>query len=240
MEPNGSSGRRRLLKSIAAAALTAGAAAFTNIDVLVAYAGENRPDRFGRLFPHLPPFAEVSDSVVQALLEMGRPSGMMDAKDALERGPADLITDPALSAHNPNNPTHTAGTTFFGQFMDHDMTFDTGSPLGKPADPQRSPNGRTPSFDLDSVYGAGPVGSPQLYDPTDRAKLKVESSGLFEDLPRMTDGTAIIADPRNDENVIISGLQAAFLLFHNAVVDRLRAGGTADLLDLYTQARRLT
>ena len=54
------------------------------------------------------------------------------------------------------------------------MTFDTGSPLGKPASPERSLNGRTPSFDLDSVYGSGPVGSPQLYDPADRAKLKVE------------------------------------------------------------------
>ena len=107
------------------------------------------------------------------------------------------------------------------------MTFDTASPLGKPTDPRaRSPNGRTPSFDLDSVYGAGPVGSPQLYDPADRAKLKVESGGLFEDLPRMADGTAIIGDPRNDENVMIAGLQAAFLLFHNNVVDRLRAGGT--------------
>jgi hypothetical protein len=42
----------------------------------------------------------------------------MDAHDALERGPVDLIVDPALSVDNPNNPTHTAGTTFMGQFMD--------------------------------------------------------------------------------------------------------------------------
>jgi hypothetical protein len=101
-------------------------------------------------------------------------------------------------------------------------------------------NGRTPSFDLDSVYGAGPVGSPQLFDPADRVKLKVESGGLFEDVPRMADGTAIIADPRNDENVVISGLQSAFLRFHNNVVDRLRAGGTTDLMEVYRQSRRLT
>jgi hypothetical protein len=158
----------------------------------------------------------------------------------LERGPVDLITDLSLSARNPNNPNHTAGTTFFGQFMDHDMTFDLSSPLGKASSPQRYQNGRTPSFDLDSVYGAGPVGSPQLYDPADRAKLKVESGGLFEDVPRLPDGSAIIADPRNDEHVVISGLQAAFLKFHNAVVDRLHAGGTADPVELYAQARRLT
>ena len=116
--------------------------------------------------------------------------------------------------------------------MDHDMTFDTASPLGKPTDPRASLNGRTPSFDLDSVYGAGPVGSPQLYDPADRAKLKVESGGLFEDVPRMADGTAIIGDPRNDEHVVIAGMQAAFLMVHNNVVDyrfvhveRCRAAG---------------
>jgi hypothetical protein len=175
-----------------------------------------------------------------ALVDIGSPGGMLDAQDELHRGPADLITDLSLSAHNPNNPAHTAGVTFFGQFMDHDMTFDLSSPLGRPASPQQSPNGRTPAFDLDSVYGAGPVGSPQLYDSSDRAKLKIESGGLFEDVPRMPDGTAIIADPRNDENVIISGLQAAFLRFHNAVVDRLRAGGTKDSAELYSQARRLT
>ena len=196
---------------------------------------------FGRIFDRMPAFADLgSHGLEAALVELGSPGGVLDARDALQRGPVQLITDPSLSAHNPDNPTHTAGTTFMGQFMDHDMTFDTSSPLGKPVSATAMRNGRTPSFDLDSVYGAGPVGSPQLYDPGDRAKLKVESGGLFEDVPRMADGTAIIADPRNDENVIISGLQSAFLLFHNNVVDRLRAGGTTDLLDVYTQARRLT
>jgi hypothetical protein len=196
---------------------------------------------FGRIFEGLPPFADLgARGLEEALIEIGSPGGVLDARDALDRGPVDLITDPALSVHNPDNPTHTAGTTFMGQFMDHDMTFDQHSPLGKPASPTATPNGRTPSFDLDSVYGAGPIGSPQLYDPGDRAKLRVESGGLFEDLPRMADGTAIIADPRNDENLIISGLQSAFLSFHNRLVDRLRAGGSTDAAELYAQARRLT
>ena len=196
---------------------------------------------FGRMFEQMRPFAVPGTKGLEAaLVDIGSPGGILDARDALERGPADLITDLSLSAHNQNNPTHTAGTTFFGQFMDHDMTFDTASPMGKPTDPQRSPNGRTPSFDLDSVYGAGPVGSPQLYDPADRAKLKVESGGLFEDVPRMADGTAIIGDPRNDEHVVIAGMQAAFLKFHNNVVDRLRAGGTTSEAGAYSEARRLT
>src|SRR5919197_438007 len=83
--------------------------------------------------------------------------GALDAKDNLAAGPVSLITDPSLSANNPNNPTHTAGTHFFGQFVDHDITFDTSSPLGVTTDPAASPNARTPSLDLDSVYGGGPV-----------------------------------------------------------------------------------
>jgi hypothetical protein len=196
---------------------------------------------FGRIFERMQPFAVIGKKGLEAaLVDIGSPGGILDAGDALDRGPVDLIVDLSLSAHNPNNPTHTAGTTFFGQFMDHDMTFDLASPLGKPSTPEDYRNGRTPSFDLDSVYGVGPVGSPQLYDPADRAKLKVESGGLFEDVPRMPDGTAIVADPRNDENVIVSGLQTAFLRFHNNVVDRLRAGGTANVAETFSQARRVT
>jgi Animal haem peroxidase len=56
----------------------------------------------------------------------------------------------------------------------------------------------------------------------------------------MADGTAIIGDPRNDEHVVIAGMQAAFLKFHNNVVDQLRAGGTTDEAETYSQARRLT
>jgi hypothetical protein len=98
------------------------------------------------------------------LLELGKSGGILDAKDALEQGPVLLITESALSQNNPNNPTHTAGTTFMGQFMDHDMTFDLMSPLGQPTDPEDSTNTRTPAFDLDAVYGGGPSVDPELYE----------------------------------------------------------------------------
>jgi hypothetical protein len=159
---------------------------------------------------------------MQALRDLGAPGGPMDAQDPLHEGPIRLITNPELSPNNVDNAAHTAGVTFFGQFLDHDMTFDAASPLGVPTRPERSPNSRTPKFDLDTVYGGGPFTSPQLYDPSDRSKLKVESGGQFEDLPRTPEGTAIIGDPRNDENLMIAGLQAAFLLFHNRVLDQVR------------------
>jgi hypothetical protein len=42
-------------------------------------------------------------------------------------------------------------------------------------------------------------------------------------LPRSSQQHAIIADPRNDENVMISQLHLAFLKFHNAVDEDLKA-----------------
>jgi hypothetical protein len=196
---------------------------------------------FGRLFPNLPPFASASEKVKRSLLSLGAQGGPLDARDDLSAGPIRLITDPSLSANNPDNPTHTAGTTFVGQFIDHDITFDTSSPLGAPTDPLTSPNGRTPALDLDSLYGGGPSGSPLLYDSAnDPAKLLIGSGGLFEDLPRLEDGTAIIADPRNDENLIIAGLQCAFILFHNRAVDYARDHGSSTWQEAFAEARRLT
>lgn len=201
---------------------------------------DGRSDRFGRMF-HLPSFAAPTPAVKAALTEIGKRGGLLDARDDLAAGPIALIVDPALSARNPNNDFETAGVTFVGQFLDHDMTFDTASRLGRPTNPRRSPNARRPYLDLDSVYGAGPVGSPHLYEPADRAKLRVESGGLYEDLPRDASGQAIIGDPRNDENLIIAGLHAAFLLFHNNVVDAIRrAQPELDALEVFAEARRQT
>ena len=232
------------------ARLGAGAAALTGSGVLgagEAAAGAHdahavtlvNASSFTRLFPHLPTFAGQSPKVKAALKELGKPGGLLDARDQLSAGPVLLITDPSLSANNPNNPAHTAGTTFFGQFVDHDITFDVSSRLGQPTNPKHAVNARTAALDLDSVYGGGPVASPPLYDVLDSAKLKVESGGLFEDLPRAQDMSAIIGDPRNDEHVIIAGLHAAFLKFHNNAVDALRLEGIPEV-DVFGAARRLT
>jgi Animal haem peroxidase len=237
--------RRRFLGAVGAGA---GALAVSPRSALAgapaAHAGRHygaaSADHFGRIF-QLPPFAEPSPGVEAALVELGKPGGLLDAGDPLAAGPKQLIVDLSLSANNPNNPTQTAGTTFFGQFLDHDMTFDAGSRLGRPTEPHNARNFRTPALDLDSVYGAGPVAQQELYEPADHVKLKVESGGLFEDLPRRADGAAIIGDPRNDEHLMIAGLHCAFLLFHNRAVDLVRSEGQlADAADVFGEARRLT
>jgi hypothetical protein len=223
---------------------------------------------FGRIFPGLPPFAEASDRVRAALLEVGAQGGIMDAGDDLAAGPKNLIVDPTVNGNptaaspygtNPDNPTMTAGSTFVGQFTDHDLTFDQTSHLGVPQNPLTSPNTRTPALDLDSVFGGGPGRRPDLYVPnpdgTAGPALKIGTGGVHEDVPRVPNGdgtyAALLGDPRNDENVMVAGLHAGHILFYNRVLSELgtlslRVFPTArgaDLSSSYTQfliAREIT
>ena len=75
--------------------------------------------RFGRMFCKLPAFASDTPRIRKALLEIGAIGGPMDAREALDADPKDLITDLNLSANNTNNPKLSAGMTFLGQFLDH-------------------------------------------------------------------------------------------------------------------------
>ena len=57
-----------------------------------------------------------------------------------------------------------AGFTYVGQFVDHDVTLDVSSSLDVATDANTIHNMRSPSLDLDSVYGQGPALDPFLYD----------------------------------------------------------------------------
>ena len=52
----------------------------------------------------------------------------------------------------------------------------------------------------------------------------------------MTRDVALIGDPRNDENVVISQLQAAFISYHNWIADRLMEKDGVDLAKLRQEA----
>ncbi len=160
--------------------------------------------RFGRLFRLLPPFEPPDD----LLIGLGTADGPM-----VERG----------STGN-DNPAIPAGYTYLGQFVDHDITFDPTSSFGRRNDPDGLQNFRTPRFDLDCLYLAGPKASPYLYDVRAPTKFLLGRNQAQElDLPRNAQQVALVGDPRNDENIVVSQLHAGYLSFHNAVVAHLGA-----------------
>ena len=142
-----------------------------------------------------------------------------------------------------------AGFTYLGQFIDHDLTFDnTTVMLGQNISPARLLQGRSPSLDLDSLYGAGPgdPASAKFYK-ADGVHLKVGKTVAAGDpamdgfdLPRGEGTTnkakrkAVIPDFRNDENLVVAQTHLAFMRFHNRIVDSLPASPTR-----FAQAREL-
>ncbi|CAJ0888968.1 hypothetical protein AMST5_03922 [freshwater sediment metagenome] len=117
--------------------------------------------------------------------------------------------------------------TYFGQFVDHDMTLDT-LPLPTTfVDPSTIPNNRDPRLNLDSVYGGGPEANPELY--ADKKHLKVNGRDLPRDpscltlnlaVTTSTPCRAILFEGRNDENQVVAQVHVAFLRAHNALIDR--------------------
>lgn len=136
----------------------------------------------------------------------------------------DALADTMMSNVNMEGPAD-AGMTFFGQFVDHDITLDVTSAIGKKIDVRTIRDVRTPNLDLDCVYGAGPDGTPHMYHPTRSGELLFGNSINANDLARNSHGTALIGDPRNDENIIVSQVQGIFIQLHNILMSGMAAGG---------------
>ena len=129
-----------------------------------------------------------------------------------------------------------AGFTYLGQFVDHDLTFDkTTVMLGQHVSPVALLQGRSPSLDLDSLYGAGPLDAEsEKFYKADKLHLKTGKTVAAGDpamngfdLPRGEGNTnakkrkAVIPDFRNDENLAVAQTHNAFIRFHNRIVDTL-------------------
>jgi hypothetical protein len=165
--------------------------------------------KFGRLFKDLPPtnFTE---------------------EDLFKLGDAMTGTDGPKDGKDDEEGDFGSAYTYFGQFIDHDLTFDPSSFHEQKSDPDGIVDFRTPRFDLDNLYGRGPGDQPYFYDGIKFLQgdklFTVERNPKARDLPRApasSDGTrrAIIGDPRNDENVIVSQLQGMMQRFHNRMVE---------------------
>ena len=159
--------------------------------------------------------------------------------------------------------------TYWGQFVDHDLTANTDrntsvSIVDEPLEPMHPDkvrhdllNLRQPQLNLDSVYGNGPgavgpdevpytgdafvVGDPQPLNPA------VDLPG--SDLPRdaAADTVAgrrkpLVGDTRNDENLIVAQLHVSFLRFHNQVVTWLGEHPEAAVpgMSTFDRAKQLT
>lgn len=179
----------------------------------------------------------------------------------------DMMADPGRDV--APDTTIPSGFTYFGQFVDHDITLDVSSSIDVATDATTINNMRSPSLDLDNVYGRGPALDPFLYvfpasGPTTAIKfalgtntnsgnggpggtagfggMKVQTDF---DVPRMHNAinpatstlTAVIGDPRNDENLIVSQFQHTMLKFHNKVVDMLLLAAFPG--DIFFEAKKI-
>jgi len=123
-----------------------------------------------------------------------------------------------VNARGPlNGSILPAGYTYFGQFIDHDLTFDNTSILTQASDLNTLQNQETNLFDLSCVYGIN-NSSLNINGLFDIGK----TSNGDDDLPRNSNGVALIADTRNDENLIVSQFHLAFLKFHNKVFAEIK------------------
>jgi heme peroxidase len=123
--------------------------------------------------------------------------------------------------------TPRVGYTYFGQFVGHDLTHDSTPLEGPYAEPELTPNYRTPSFDLDHIYGGGPAKAPFLYEGSPgEESFKIGAStpgGYLRDLP-VEHGMVLIGDlqdARNLDNLILRQLHVVFLKFHNEAIRQL-------------------
>lgn len=194
--------------------------------------------RFGRMFEDAGDRPNHSDALLLALaklmtgigddnpnnsdIDVGKPIRELNGKQPGDAG--------------DENPTVPAGYTYFGQFVDHDITLDTTALHGKEVDPEAMQDFRTPALDLDSVYGAGPDSQPYLYTFKDgvarlrtgdditggiaNAKAAVASKNDHFRLPPEEGGRpAVLGDKRNDENKIVAQIHTSFVALHNKLID---------------------
>jgi hypothetical protein len=180
-------------------------------------------DRYSRLFPPTDTEIAPADSRLECLAW-----SMCDKQFAQD------TFDPMTAVP--------AGYTYFGQFIDHDMTSeDLSANTGEVwNEPSSAPNLRVNWLNLDCLYGNGPKATKIKIYEDDGVSFRVggqtEGNQTFDVPLDPISHKPLAADPRNLENAIVRQVHALFLKLHNLAAKNLPASLAP--ADRFTQARR--
>jgi len=165
------------------------------------------------------------------------------------------------------NPFLPSGYTYLLQFIAHDMML-TSMPFWAAADlGVDSENCRASGLVLDALYGGGPIACPAAFQTTpsmdeNRYLLRLgrvapaQGACPFRDLARVNvengfasgGGDSInfdqayqvnIADPRNDDGIILTQLTVLFALAHNIIAQNVQAVAKPEARFAYARAAML-
>lgn len=163
----------------------------------------------------------------------------------LAKGLFDLTEKMADNGSRPpgNDVGIEVGYTYFGQFIDHDLTNDETS-LGDVLslqsvvrillEPEEIRNRQTPHLDLSHLYGRGPEhsSSQHLYEPGNArflvgkpvwsTVLRRDASYRSIDVAVGRNGRPLTEDRRASENIILRQITAVFKRLHNVAVEQCR------------------
>jgi hypothetical protein len=200
---------------------------------------ETDDDHYSQLFPHWNDAPTSGPELAEIVTAFGNVVAKMidDGSGVCDDGPERIVD---------------AGYTYFGQFLDHNLTNDQTS-IGdvwtyklRPCDIM---NTRKPRLDLGQLYGRGPWDEvdKRLYDdkdvslkvgPKKQSAIDPAHSPKSFDVAVDNDGP-LVADKRSCENVILRQITAVFARLHNQAVRQFRKdAGT--LRELFDRARLWT
>jgi TIR domain len=167
--------------------------------------------KFGRLFDQ-----SKTTFTKEALDELA--SHMVAAFDAREDGKDDEESGiPALY-------------TYFGQFIDHDLTLDPEPSFKKSKDPTATFDFRTSAFDVDNVYGHGPNDQPYMHD-TDKETVAKEAAAKKAASPSPAEQEVASRQPRGAVNQDLSVHEMKHFASARRAKSNRPVGATEDVVE---------
>lgn len=157
------------------------------------------------------------------------------------------------------NPRISSGYTYLLQFVAHDLV-SSSVPLSILEDARTGArNTRSSALRLDTIFGGGPAACPFIYAPDDKADtsrtaLRIgpmqadpEFGAPLRDITRVCAPDAcdsqrkrltepVIADPRNDDNAVLSQMTVLFHLLNRRILDLLPPTENKVMADSYWEA----